>query len=68
MKPLTAAEIRDEIAKFPTEPRGLVTALCYSAFDQGITVGLANGARSLNPFSSVLPPPMPKVAPRGKAR
>lgn len=52
MKPLTAAEIRAAIAsQVAPESRDIVTALCFSACDIGITLGLANAARAANPFA-----------------
>ena len=62
MKPITAAEARAKIAKFPPELRPDAELIAYSMFDEGQTAGLVGAARATNPFA----PPPPK--PKGKAR
>lgn len=59
MVPLTAAQLREQLAtKIPQELRPLVTQMLWSAHDGGVSSGLAKQARILNPFESLLPPPM----------
>lgn len=58
MKPLTAAEVRAEVARLPEEFRVSALHLLASAFDGGQTAGYANLPRSINPF---LVPQAPKA-------
>lgn len=64
MKALTTAEIRAEIAKLPAEHRATVAKMLFSAYDEGISGGLINMARNLNPFLPVVSPPAAKGKPR----
>ena len=69
MRILTAAEARTEIGKLPVELRGTVATIAYSMWDEGVSAGLVNTARGLNPMRSLLPPPSEQAAsPKGKAR
>lgn len=63
VKPLSAVEIRAELARLPEEYRTSALLLLFSAYDAGISAGLAGAARNTNPF---LPPQAPKA--KGKAR
>lgn len=69
MRILTAAEARAEIAKLPFELRGIVATIAFSMWDEGVSAGLVNTARGLNPMRTLLPPPPEQAAkPKGKAR
>lgn len=63
MKPLTAAEVRAEVARLPAEFRVNALHLLASAWDEGASAGLARMPRNSNPF-------LVKAAekPKGKAR
>ena len=50
MKPLTSSEIRDRIATLPIDRRADVSRMLASAWDDGLTAGLAKAARAMNPF------------------
>jgi hypothetical protein len=50
VKPLTAAEVRAEVARLPEEYRLSALQLLASAWDEGLTAGLAKTARNRNPF------------------
>ncbi len=63
MKPLTAAEVRAEVSRLPPEHRDIALRLLASAFDEGMSAGLANMPRNKNPF---LVPQAQKI--KGKAR
>jgi len=62
VKPITAAEARAKIAKFPPELRADAELIAFSMFDEGQTSGLVGASRASNPLA----PPPPK--PKGKAR
>lgn len=69
IKPLTAADVRDRIAKAPAAERAALIELAWSCVDMGVTLGLAGEARFANPFEQMLPKPAQVVSkPRGKAR
>ncbi len=62
MKPLTAAEIRAAVSRLPAEHRNEAINLLASAWDDGLSAGLARMARNQNPF-------LPAAEkPKGKAR
>ena len=63
MKPLTAAEVRAEVARLPEQYRESALLLLASAFDEGMSAGLVGAPRNKNPF---LVPQAPKA--KGKAR
>lgn len=50
MTPMTAAEVRAEVSRLPTEHRGTALRLLASAYDEGISAGLARMPRNKNPF------------------
>jgi len=63
VKPISAAEARAKIAKFPPELRAGVELIAFSMCDEGISLGLVGAARNQNPFW-----PKPIEKPKGKAR
>lgn len=63
MKPLTAAEVRNEVSRLPEQFRKQALLLLASAWDEGLSAGLVGAARNTNPF---LPKPAGKAG--GKAR
>lgn len=62
---MTAAEVRAEVARLPTEFRESALHLLASAWDEGVSAGLAKSPRSKNPFLSSAPA-AEKI--KGKAR
>lgn len=69
IKPLTAADIHDRIAKAPLAEQPALTELAWSCVDMGVTLGLAGEARLANPFEQLLPSDAQVVAKaKGKAR
>ncbi len=67
MKPITTAEVRAKIAKFPPELQADANLIAFSVYDDGTTAGLANQARALNPYLASVVPASP-VKSKGKAR
>lgn len=62
LRPLTAPEVRAEVARLPEQYREQALRLLASAWDEGLSAGLVNAARSRNPFLPAT------VKPKGKAR
>jgi hypothetical protein len=63
VKPLTAAEVRNEVSRLPEQFREQALHLLASAWDEGLSAGLVRAARSTNPFL-----PKPALKTKGKAR
>jgi hypothetical protein len=65
VKPLTAAEVRAAVSRLPAEYRDSALNLLASAWDEGVSAGLARSPRSANPF---LPSAAAPEKTKGKAR